>query len=208
LKLDPFYLVLDSAEGFERMLACGVKLIQLRIKHRPDAELRSEIMRGRELCAAYGAQFVINDHWRLAIELGCDFVHLGQADLETADLPAIRAAGLKFGVSTENERELDKALALGADCIALQPVFDTSSKQIDCPPQGLPMLGAWKKRMGNLPLIAIGGVTLERAGSVYEAGADCAAVIGDVAGAAQPEQRARAWVETTRRLIGVQIKIS
>jgi thiamine-phosphate pyrophosphorylase len=201
LKLDPFYLVLDSADWIERLLPCGIKLVQLRIKDRPEAHLRREILRARELCAAYGAQFVVNDHWRLAIELGCDFVHLGQSDLEDADIPAIRAAGLKFGVSTENERELDRALALGADCIALQPVFDTSSKKIDSPPRGLPMLNAWKKRMGNLPLIAIGGVSLDRAKDVYEAGADCAAVIGDVTGHAQPEQRARAWVEFTRKLI-------
>jgi thiamine-phosphate pyrophosphorylase len=201
LKLDPFYLVLDSADWCERMLPFGVKLIQLRIKDRPEAHLRREIIRVREFCAAFGAQFVVNDHWRLAIELGCDFVHLGQSDLEDADIGAIRAAGLKFGVSTENERELDKALAFGADYIALQPVFDTSSKKIDCPPRGLPMLGAWKKRMGNLPLVAIGGVSLERARAVYEAGADCAAVIGDVAGAAEPEQRARAWVEFTRPLL-------
>jgi thiamine-phosphate pyrophosphorylase len=198
LKLDPFYLVLDSADWFERMLPCSVKLIQLRIKDEPEAQLRREIVRARDLCAAYGAQFVVNDHWRLAIELGCDFVHLGQTDLEGADIPAIRAAGLKFGVSTENERELDKALALGADCIALQPVFDTSSKKIDCPPQGFEKLRAWKKRIGNLPLVAIGGVSLERAKRVYEAGADCAAVISDVTGAAQPEQRARAWVDATR----------
>lgn len=202
MKLDPFYLVLDSADWFERLLPCGVKLVQLRIKDRPVAQLRREILRAREFCAAHGAQFVVNDHWRLAIELGCDFVHLGQSDLENADIAAIRAAGLKIGVSTENERELDRALACGADYIALQPVFATSSKTIDCPPQGLMTLSAWKKRMGNLPLIAIGGVSLERAKAVYQAGADCAAVISDVTGDARPEQRARAWVEFTRRLMG------
>jgi thiamine-phosphate pyrophosphorylase len=201
LKLDPFYLVVDSADWCARMLPCGVRLIQLRIKDRSETDVRREIIRAREFCAAYGAQFVVNDHWRLAIELGCNFVHLGQSDLEDADIGAIRAAGLKFGVSTENDSELEKALALGADCIALQPIFDTSSKKIDGPPRGLPMIGAWKKRMGNLPLVAIGGVTLEGAQAVYEAGADCAAVIGDVVGAAEPEQRARAWVEFTRPLL-------
>jgi thiamine-phosphate pyrophosphorylase len=201
LKLDPFYLVLDSADWFERLLPCGVKLVQLRIKDRPDAPLRREILRARDLCAAHGAQFVVNDHWRLAIELGCDFVHLGQSDLENADIPVLRAAGLKIGVSTENERELDRALAFGADYIALQPVFATRSKTIDWPPQGLATLSAWKKRMRNRPLVAIGGVSLERAKAVYQAGADCAAVISDVTDDARPEHRTRAWVEFTRRLM-------
>jgi thiamine-phosphate pyrophosphorylase len=80
--------------------------VQLRIKDRPDTELRTEIRRAKVICAAHQCQLVINDYWRIAIEEGCDFVHLGQEDLAEADLGAIRAAGLKLGLSTHDEAEL------------------------------------------------------------------------------------------------------
>ena len=72
----------------------GVKLVQLRVKDRDEAELRHQIRARATLCAAYGAQLVVNDYWRLAIDLGCDFVHLGQGDLDGADIAAIRAHGV------------------------------------------------------------------------------------------------------------------
>lgn len=198
VKLDPFYLILDSADWIERLLPSGVQMVQLRIKDRPEAELRREIRRARDLCAAGGVQFVVNDYWRLAIELGCDFVHLGQEDLQDADIGAIRAAGLRFGVSTQDEDELERALALRPDCIALQPVYATFSKLIACAPQGLDRVGKWKRRIGDVPLIGVGGIRLERARDVFEAGADVAAVVSDVTGDSHPEERARAWVAATR----------
>jgi thiamine-phosphate pyrophosphorylase len=199
MRIDPFYLVLDSADWIARALACGVRLVQLRIKDAPETRMRDDILRAKALCDAHGAQLVVNDHWRLAIELGCAHLHLGQEDLRGADIAAIRAAGLTLGVSTETEAELEAALALGADCVALQPIFTTASKSFERPAQGLRLLRKWKDALGDRPLIAIGGLKLEDAGSVFAAGADSVAVISDVTGNSDPESRAKAWVAATRK---------
>jgi thiamine-phosphate pyrophosphorylase len=201
MQIDPFYLILDSAAGIERALAWGVKLVQLRIKDAPEAVLRTEISRAQKLCDVHGAQLVVNDHWRLARDLGCAHVHLGQEDLKSADIKAIRAAGLTLGLSTETEEELEAALALDPDCVALQPIFPTTSKNFDRAPQGLQNLRAWKSRLGHRPLIAIGGLRLEDAGTVFDAGADSLAVISDVTPAPDPERRAKNWLAATRALV-------
>lgn len=201
MRLDPFYLILDSAGAIARALAWGVKLVQLRIKDAPEPALRAEISRAKDLCDAHGAQLVINDHWRLARDLGCAHVHLGQEDLKSADIKAIRAAGLTLGLSTETEEELEKALALNPDCVALQPIFATSSKHFDRAPQGLQNLRKWKKALGERPLIAIGGLRLEDAGAIFAAGADSLAVISDVSQSPDPERRAKAWLAATRAFV-------
>ncbi|MBY5444490.1 thiamine phosphate synthase [Rhizobium leguminosarum] len=151
MKLDPFYLIVDSAEWIARLVHLGVKLVQLRIKDRPETELRAEIRRAVAVCAKHQCQLVVNDHWRLAIEEGCDCVHLGQEDLATADLDAIRVSGLKLGLSTHDELELKTALAAKPDYIALGPVCTTILKQMKWAPQGLPRLREWKSRIGDLP---------------------------------------------------------
>ena len=197
--LDPFYLIVDSAAWIERLLPHGVRLVQLRIKDRPEAVIHSEIARAKRLCDAAGAQLVVNDFWREAIALGCDYVHLGQEDLETADLAAIRAAGMRLGVSTHDETELDRALATRPDYIALGPVYKTILKSMRFAPQGLEKLGVWKARIGAIPLVGIGGISLDRAPGVLEAGADSAAVVTDITLNAEPEARTRAWVAATRR---------
>ncbi len=112
LRLDPFYLIVDDADWLSRLLPQGVKLVQLRVKDRAEPDLRAQIATAREMCARHGAQLVVNDYWRLAIEEGCDFVHLGQGDLDAADIPALRRAGVRIGVSTHDEAELDRALSL------------------------------------------------------------------------------------------------
>lgn len=94
MRLDPFYLIVDSSEWIERLVPLGVKLVQLRVKDRPDEILRQEIRRTKAVCAAANCQLVVNDYWKLAIDEGCDFIHLGQEDLVEADLDAIRRAGL------------------------------------------------------------------------------------------------------------------
>ncbi len=91
MKLDPFYLIVDHVGWLRRLLPCGVKLVQLRIKEASETEIAGEILEARKLCADYGAQLIVNDYWRLALDLKCDFVHLGQEDLGRADLAAIRA---------------------------------------------------------------------------------------------------------------------
>jgi thiamine-phosphate pyrophosphorylase len=195
--LDPFYLIVDQAGWLERLLPLGVKLAQLRIKDRPENEVRSQIRAARKLSAKFGAQLVINDFWRLAIEEGCDFVHLGQGDLAGADIAALRGKGVRLGVSTHDHAELDRALSLSPDYIALGPIYPTLLKKMKFAPQGLERIGDWKRRIGDIPLVAIGGLTPERALLVLGAGADSACVVTDILRNAEPEHRAREWVAGT-----------
>ncbi|MFN3615264.1 MAG: thiamine phosphate synthase, partial [Rubrimonas sp.] len=132
-----FYPIFDSADWIARALPLGVRFVQLRVKDRPEAETRAEIDRALALGRAHGAAVVVNDHWRLAIEAGADWLHLGQEDLAEADLRAIRAAGLRLGVATHDHAELDRALAVGPDYVALGPVWPTILKQMKWAPQGL-----------------------------------------------------------------------
>lgn len=201
MKLDPFYLIVDRASWLPRLLPQGVKLVQLRAKDMDEAELRREIATARDVCARYGAQLIINDYWRLAIDLRCDFVHLGQEDLADADLDAIRRAGVKLGISTHDEAELEIALMAGPDYVALGPVYPTILKKMRWAPQGLERVTQWKKRVGDLPLVGIGGLTIERAPGVLRAGADSVAVVTDVLLNADPEARAREWVLATRETV-------
>ena len=196
--LDRFYPIVDSAAWLARLLPCGVKFVQLRVKDKPGEDIRREIRMARTLCDAAGAQLVVNDYWREAIELDCNFVHLGQGDLDTADIAAIRGADIKIGISTHDEAELDRALAFGPDYVALGPIYPTILKAMAFAPQGLDRIGEWKKKIGPIPLVAIGGITLERAPGVFAAGADIISVVTDISLNADPEARARAWVAATR----------
>jgi thiamine-phosphate pyrophosphorylase len=193
MPLDRFYLIVDDARWLERLLPHGVRLAQLRVKDRPEAELRAQVRRARDLCAAAGAQLVVNDHWRLAIEEGCDFVHLGQVDLDSSDLGAISKAGLHLGVSSHDHAELDRALAVEPAYVALGPVWPTLLKEMPWAPQGLERVAEWKRRLGDIPLVAIGGLTPDRARAALLAGADSAAVVTDVLRHPDPEARAREW---------------
>lgn len=199
MKLDPFYPIFDSADWLERMLPLGVKLVQLRVKDRSETEVAREIARAKALCAAADCVLVVNDYWKLAIAEDCDFIHLGQEDLDDADLGAIRKAGLKLGISSHDEPELERALAAKPDYVALGPVYPTILKQMRFGPQGLERLGEWKRRIGGLPLVGIGGISLERAPGVFEAGADIVAAVTDITLNADPEGRLKAWVAATRK---------
>ncbi len=197
MKLDPFYLIVDSAGWIERLVPLGVKLVQLRKKDGGETELRAEIRRAKAICAAHACQLIVNDHWRLAIDEGCDFVHLGQEDLAIADLPAIRAAGLKLGLSTHDGAELATALAASPDYVALGPVWPTILKTMKWAPQGLDRLRDWKARIGDLPLVGIGGINIDRIDDVLAHGANSAAVVTDITLNTDPEARVRQWIEKT-----------
>ncbi|MES0038144.1 thiamine phosphate synthase [Mesorhizobium sp. M0046] len=198
MKLDPFYLIVDSAAWIERLVPLGVKLVQLRIKDRDEATLRTELRRANGVCAVHGCQLIVNDHWRTAIEEGCDFVHLGQEDLAAADLLAIKYGGLKLGLSTHDHTELEMALAAEPDYVALGPIYPTSLKKMKWRPQGLERLSEWKRRIAPIPLVAIGGLNPDRLDGVFEAGADSAAVVTDITLNADPEARTREWIEKTK----------
>lgn len=198
VKLDPFYLIVDSAGWIDRLVPLGVQLVQLRIKDEPDASIRRQMRQAKTVCAAHDCQLIVNDYWRLAIDEGCDFIHLGQEDLDGADHVAIRRAGLKTGISTHDRAELDRALSLDPDYIALGPIYPTILKKMPWQPQGLARIGEWKKLTGDIPLVAIGGLTVERLVAVFGAGADSAAVVTDITLNADPDARAREWIDATR----------
>jgi thiamine-phosphate pyrophosphorylase len=198
--LDRFYPIFDSADWIARLLPHGVRLVQLRVKDRPHDETRHEIATAKALCDKAGAQLIVNDYWVDAIDLKCGFLHLGQEDLDTADLAAIRRAGIKLGVSTHDEAELARARETAPDYIALGPIYPTILKAMKFAPQGLEKIGVWKKKIGKIPLVAIGGVTLDRVAGVLAAGADSAAVVTDITLNADPEARTRAWAAATRPL--------
>jgi thiamine-phosphate pyrophosphorylase len=188
------YPVVDSAAWVRRLLPLGVRLVQLRIKDAAAPMVMAQLREARACCRAAGAQLIVNDHWQAALECGCDFVHLGQGDLDSADLGALRRARVRIGISTHDERELERALVLHPAYVALGPIYPTLLKVMPWQPQGLARLGEWKRRIGALPLVAIGGLTLERLPGVFAAGADVAAVVTDIVRAADPEERVRQWL--------------
>jgi thiamine-phosphate pyrophosphorylase len=194
VNLPRVYPIVDSAAWVGRLAPLGVRLVQLRIKDAAPALLRAEVRAARAHCVARGMQLVVNDYWQLALEEGCDFVHLGQGDLAGADLAALRRAGVRLGVSTHDHAELERALALTPDYVALGPVYPTRLKVMPWAPQGLARLTEWKRRIGVLSLVAIGGLTAERLAGVFAAGADVAAVVTDIVRHAQPETRTREWL--------------
>jgi thiamine-phosphate pyrophosphorylase len=198
MTLDSFYPIVDSPAWVRRLVGVGARLIQLRVKDKEEATLLAETREALDACRAAGAQLIVNDYWRIAIEAGADFVHLGQGDLDDADIAAIRARGLKLGVSTHDEAELERALALEPDYVALGPIYPTILKAMPFAPQGLARIGEWKRRVGAIPLVAIGGLTVERAKLCLEAGADSAAVVTDITLNADPEARTREWLAATR----------
>ncbi|UXU75714.1 MULTISPECIES: thiamine phosphate synthase [unclassified Paracoccus (in: a-proteobacteria)] len=197
MKLPRFYPIFDNTDWLRRALPLGVGLVQIRIKDQPAPRLLGELALAQELCREHGATLVINDHWQAAIDLGCDFVHLGQEDLDAADVAAIRRAGLRLGISTHDHAELDRAMALRPDYVALGPVWPTILKKMKWEQQGLERLGEWRRILGTTPLIAIGGMTPERALLAFQAGADVVSAVTDITLNPDPEARLREWLQVT-----------
>jgi thiamine-phosphate pyrophosphorylase len=193
--LDVFYPIVPSLPWLERLLPLGVRSVQLRIKDAEPAEARRQIAAALPLAKAAGCRLIVNDYWREAIDLGASDVHLGQEDLAAADVAAIKRAGIALGVSTHTGEELETALAADPAYVALGPIYETRLKAMRYGPQGLERIGAWRKRIGALTLVAIGGITPERAGPILAAGADSVAVITDFMTAPHPEARVRLWLD-------------
>lgn len=191
--LHPFYTIVPDSDWVARLVPLGVRTVQLRVKDCSPDETRAHIRDSLEMCRAHGAQLIVNDYWEEAIALGADYVHLGQEDLAAADLSAIRAAGLRLGVSTHSHEELEIALAAKPDYIALGPVYETTLKVMKWAPQGLARVAEWK-RLAPCPLVAIGGISLERAEAVFEAGADSIAVVTDVVMRPDWQARTEGWL--------------
>jgi thiamine-phosphate pyrophosphorylase len=191
---DRFYPVVDSVAWVARLTKLGVGTIQLRAKNLDDAQALAIVREALAVTKGTNTRLVVNDYWRAAIEAGAQDLHLGQEDLADADLKSIRDAGLTLGLSTHDDEELATALRAKPDYIALGPIFPTTLKSMRFAPQGIPKIAEWKKRVGNIPLVAIGGIKLEQAAAIFAAGADSIAVVSDVTQNADPDARVRAWL--------------
>lgn len=188
------YPVVDSVEWVARLLDEGVRTLQLRIKDQQDEDVEADVIAAIALGRRYQARLFINDYWRLAIKHQAYGVHLGQEDLETTDLNAIRAAGLRLGVSTHDDMEIDVALAARPSYIALGHVFPTQTKRMPSAPQGLEQLAEHVKRLGDYPTVAIGGISLERVPAVLATGVGSIALVSAIT-------HAKDWKAATAELL-------
>jgi thiamine-phosphate pyrophosphorylase len=192
---DRIYPVVDSVAWVARLALLGVGTVQLRAKGLDDSEALQIVSDALAVIKGTDTKLVVNDYWRAAIVAGAKHLHLGQEDLADADLKAIRDAGLTLGISTHDDAELETALRAAPDYIALGPIFPTTLKSMRFAPQGIAKITEWKRRIGNIPLVAIGGIKLEHAGEIFAAGADSIAVVSDVTQNAEPDARVRAWLQ-------------
>ena len=198
--LDPFYLIVPDAVSVARFARAGVRTIQLRAKGLTSELARREIIASLDATVGIGCQLIVNDHWREALSAGADYIHLGQEDLAEADIPTLKAAGIRMGISTHDAAELAVALATGPDYVALGPIYPTATKSTGRAPQGVARIGAWRAAIGGaMPLVVIGGITLDQAPGLIAAGAQSCAVVSDVLADAEPEARARAWLAWSDR---------
>src|SRR3954469_249021 len=191
---DRFYPIVDSVAWVARLVKLGVGTVQLRAKDLDDGAALQIVSDALEVTRGTPTKLVVNDYWRAAIVAGAKHLHLGQEDLVDADLKAIREAGLSLGISTHDDDELATALAAKPDYVALGPIFPTTLKSMRFAPQGIPKIAEWKKRVGQIPLVAIGGIKFEQAAEIFAAGADSIAVVSDVTQNADPDARVRQWL--------------
>lgn len=182
------YPVVDSVDWIARLLDWGVSTLQLRIKDPQATDLEQQIQQAIELGRRYQARLFINDYWQLAIKHGAYGVHLGQEDIQTADLDALRQAGLRLGISTHDAAELAEALALKPSYVALGHIFPTQTKEMPSQPQGLINLAAAVKQAGSTPTVAIGGISEDRVADILATGVGSVALVSAITKAADPEQ--------------------
>jgi hydroxymethylpyrimidine kinase/phosphomethylpyrimidine kinase/thiamine-phosphate diphosphorylase len=180
------YPVVDSAAWVEKLLAWGVRTVQLRIKDPQHPRLEQEIREAIALGQKYQARVFINDYWQLAIRHGAYGVHLGQEDLLQADLAAIQRAGLRLGLSTHGYHEIACALALAPSYIALGHIFPTTTKQMPSAPQGLLRLSRYAELLSDVATVAIGGISQARVAAVLATGVGSVALVTAITEAADP----------------------
>lgn len=193
--LDIFYPIVPDIVWLKRLVPVGIRTVQLRLKDAAADEVRRQIGESLGVCIRHDCQLIVNDYWREAVSLGADYVHLGQEDLAEADVGVLQARGIRLGISTHSHEELAIALAVEPDYVALGPIYETKLKAMTWRPQGLDRIGDWKARIGPLPLVAIGGITPERAPGVIAAGAQTVAVITDFLTHPEPEKRVETWLD-------------
>ncbi len=184
------YPVVDSHQWLKSLLPTGISTIQLRIKDKPQKYIEKEIKASVALAKKYNARLFINDYWKLAIKYKAYGVHLGQEDLQAADIDAIRQAGLRLGLSTHCYYEVARAHRFSPSYIACGPIYKTTSKEMPFSPQGLENLKRWRKTL-DYPLVAIGGIDEIRITPVAKTGVDGIAMISAITKSPQPEQAAK-----------------
>ena len=182
-----FYAVVPDAAWVERMVKAGADTVQLRNKNLSGEALREEIRRCVAAVGGSDTQLFINDYWQEAIAEGAYGVHLGQEDMDSADLAAIAAAGLRLGLSTHSVAELDRALSVHPSYVASGAIFPTTTKVLKTDPQGLERLREYVRQAGETPVVAIGGIDLGNAAEVLATGAASLAVVRAVTEAENPE---------------------
>lgn len=196
--LSKFYLIADNSQAIKELIPLGVKLVQLRIKSENLNFIKEEILIAKNICKIHNALLIINDYWQLAQECEVKNVHLGQEDLQATNIDKLAKANLQIGISTHDLNELNIALKLqnklNIHYIALGPIYHTRLKQMNFAPQGLQKITQWKQLIGNLPLVAIGGLTPERAKLCIKAGADSTAVVTDISLNNNSKQRTIEWI--------------
>ena len=189
------YAVLPDAAWVGRMARAGVPTVQLRVKSDDPATIRREVRAAVLAVQGTGALLFINDHWQAAIEAGAYGVHLGQEDLEElggADLNAIRAAGLRLGLSSHGYAEMLRAAAVQPSYIAMGAVYATTLKRMATPPQGPARLKVYAALLRNLPTVAIGGIDAARLPEVLASGVGSVAVVRALVASDAPEAQVAA----------------
>lgn len=188
------YPVVDSIEWIERLLKIGVTTIQLRIKDKQPKDVEQDIITAIKLGREYNARLFINDYWQLAIKHHAYGVHLGQEDLDIADLDAIKQSGLCLGISTHNDTELQRAKRLLPSYIALGHIFPTTTKNMPSKPQGLRALKYQVEQTRDFPTVAIGGISLEKVSDVVATGVGGVALVSAIT-------KASDWQQVTLKLL-------
>jgi thiamine-phosphate pyrophosphorylase len=201
LALPPLYVILDAAllpsdpiQLTNELRDAGARLFQYRNKTSSSREL---LHASQALCLTIrqrGGTFVVNDRADIARLAGASGVHLGQHDLSEAAARELVGSESIIGVSTHNVAELEAAAQTAADYVAVGPIFATSSKANPDPVVGLELIRQARQLTGK-PIVAIGGITLDVAKDVIQAGADCVAVISDILAAKNPAARVRQYLE-------------
>lgn len=181
------YPIVDRAAWLERLFPLGITTVQLRIKDLPASDVEAEIKRAVQLARKFHIRLFVNDYWELAIKHDAYGVHLGQQDLNTADLSALSKQGVCVGISTHTYSEVARALAINPSYIAFGPIYPTQSKKMIYSPRGLLLLKEMVEMLTHYPWVAVGGINRANLKDVVSTGVSGVAMISGIINAADPE---------------------
>ena len=159
------YPIVDRADKLLSLYECGITTAQLRIKDMEGEVLEKEVIEAIALSKQYKARFFLNDYWQLAIKYGAYGVHLGQEDIQEADIEAIHREGLRLGISSHTPKEIEIALGFAPSYLAIGPIFEPISKKMAYENVGIGRLAEWAAYV-DYPIVAIGGITQENIADV------------------------------------------